>query len=164
MRIWRQRLSAEVHATFKLPCGLRQSQSYFTTGGLPPISLSWRQAPWDSRPAIFFQLNTCGHSPHVTSSLTRGWVCHLQPLLALASAVILGYESRGPHNHNFTASGSRLPRPWGQGPRIYIPQEQGGPVIPPGTGFPFRRSYDSQGYGGGIRTRLHKGLGAMWLP
>jgi hypothetical protein len=27
-----------------------QSQSYFTTGGLPPISLSWRQAPWDSRP------------------------------------------------------------------------------------------------------------------
>jgi hypothetical protein len=23
----------------------RQSQSYFTTGGLPPISSSWRQAP-----------------------------------------------------------------------------------------------------------------------
>jgi hypothetical protein len=21
------------------------------------------------------QLNLCGHSPHVTSSLTRGWVC-----------------------------------------------------------------------------------------
>jgi hypothetical protein len=31
-----------------------QSQSYFTTGGLPPISSSWRQAPWDSRPEIFF--------------------------------------------------------------------------------------------------------------
>jgi hypothetical protein len=30
-----------------------QSQSYFTTGGLPPISLSWRQAPWDSRQSIF---------------------------------------------------------------------------------------------------------------
>jgi hypothetical protein len=25
------------------------------------------------------------------------------------------------------------------GPRIYIPQEQGGPVTPPGTGFAFRR-------------------------
>jgi hypothetical protein len=25
------------------------------------------------------------------------------------------------------------------GPRIYIPQEQGGSVIPRGTGFPFRR-------------------------
>jgi hypothetical protein len=31
------------------------------------------------------------------------------------------------------------PQPGGQGPRIYIPQEQGGPVIPPGTGFTFRR-------------------------
>jgi hypothetical protein len=30
-------------------------------------------------------------------------------------------------------------------PRIYIPQEQGGPVIPPGTGIPFVASYDSQG-------------------
>jgi hypothetical protein len=31
-----------------------QIRSYFTTGRLPPISSSWRQAPWDSRPAIFF--------------------------------------------------------------------------------------------------------------
>jgi hypothetical protein len=31
-----------------------QSQSYFTTGGVPPISSSWRQAPWDSRPVILF--------------------------------------------------------------------------------------------------------------
>jgi hypothetical protein len=29
-------------------------QSYFTTGGLPPISSSWRQAPWDPRPDLFF--------------------------------------------------------------------------------------------------------------
>jgi hypothetical protein len=54
-----------------------------------------------------------------------------------------------------TVSASRLPQPQGQGPHIYIPQEQGGPVIPPGTGFPFVASYESQGYGGGIRTRLH---------
>jgi hypothetical protein len=31
-----------------------------------------------------------------------------------------------------------LPQPGGPGPRIYIRQEQRGPVIPPGTGFPFR--------------------------
>jgi hypothetical protein len=31
-----------------------QNQSYFTTGSLRPISLSWRQAPWDSRPENFF--------------------------------------------------------------------------------------------------------------
>jgi hypothetical protein len=39
----------------------------------------------------------------------------------------------------FTVSDSRLPQPGGSGPRIYIPQEQGGPVIPLGTGFPIRR-------------------------
>jgi hypothetical protein len=31
-----------------------QGQTYFTTGGLLPISSSWRQAPWGSRPDIFF--------------------------------------------------------------------------------------------------------------
>jgi hypothetical protein len=46
---------------------------------------------------IFFssQLNTCSHSPYITYSLTRKWVCHLQLLLALAREFILGYESRG---------------------------------------------------------------------
>jgi hypothetical protein len=33
----------------------------------------------------------------------------------------------------------RLPQPGGPGSRIYIPQEQGGPVIPPGTGFSLDR-------------------------
>jgi hypothetical protein len=32
-------------------------------------------------------------------SLTRGWVCRLQLLLALTSAVILGYESRWTRDH-----------------------------------------------------------------
>jgi hypothetical protein len=55
-----------------------KSQPYFTTGCLPPISSSWRRAPSDSRLETFsFQLNPCGHSPHVTLSLTRDWVCHL---------------------------------------------------------------------------------------
>jgi hypothetical protein len=35
---------------------------------------------------------------------------------------------------HFTVSDSRLLQPGGPGPRIYFPQEQGGPVIPPGTG------------------------------
>jgi hypothetical protein len=39
----------------------------------------------------------------------------------------------------FTVSDSRHPKPGRPGPRIYIPQEQGGPVIPPDTCFPFRR-------------------------
>jgi hypothetical protein len=39
----------------------------------------------------------------------------------------------------FTVSDSGLPQPGGPGPRIYIPQEQGGPVMLSGIGFPFRR-------------------------
>jgi hypothetical protein len=38
-----------------------------------------------------------------------------------------------------TVSDSRLPEPGEPGHRIYIPQELGGPIITPGTGFPFRR-------------------------
>jgi hypothetical protein len=39
---------------------------------------------------------------------------------------------------HFTVSDLRLPQPGGPGLRVYIPQEQGGPVIPLGSGFPFR--------------------------
>jgi hypothetical protein len=45
------------------------------------------------------------------------------------------------------------PQPVAQCPCIYIPQEQGGSVLPPGTGF--FAFYDSQGYGGDILTRFH---------
>jgi hypothetical protein len=94
----------------------------------------------------------------VAPSLTRGWVCNLliQLLLGLARAVTLGSKSRRTHDH-ILLSHLRLPQPGGPGHCIYIPQEQGGPVIPPGTGFPFVASYDSQGCSGGILTRLHTG-------
>jgi hypothetical protein len=52
---------------------------------------------------------------------------------------------------HFPVSDSRLPQPGGPGPPIYIPLEHVGTIIPPGTGFLFVASYDSQGYGGGIR-------------
>jgi hypothetical protein len=71
-------------------------------------------------------------------SLTKEGICRLQLLLVLASSVIFGIESRGARDH-ILLSDSRLPQPVGPGPRIYIPQEQGGPVIPPCTGLPFRR-------------------------
>jgi hypothetical protein len=81
-----------------------------------------------------FQLNTCDRSPYVTSSLTRGWVCRLQLLLVLASADVL-WDSWP----CFTVSDSRLTQTGGPRPHIYIPQGQGGLVIPLGTGFPFYR-------------------------
>jgi hypothetical protein len=82
---------------------------------------------------IFFrQLLVCYF---VAPSLMRGRVCNLLLLLVLASAVPLVSESRGTLLSKFL----RLPQPGGPGPRIYNPLEQGGPDIPPGTGFPFRR-------------------------
>jgi hypothetical protein len=48
---------------------------------------------------LIFQLNTCGYSPYVTSSLLRGCVCLLQLLVILARAVILRSESRMTHDH-----------------------------------------------------------------
>jgi hypothetical protein len=39
----------------------------------------------------------------------------------------------------FTVSDPTLPQPGGPGPRIYIPQEQGGQVTSQGTGFRLRR-------------------------
>jgi hypothetical protein len=45
----------------------------------------------------------------------------------------------------------QIPSTWrARHPYLY-PQEQAGPVIPPGTGFPFVASYDSQDYSGDIR-------------
>jgi hypothetical protein len=67
-------------------------------------------------------MNTCGHSPYITPSLTRRWVCLLQLLLPFAIAFILGSESRVTRGH-----------------------------IVPDSGLPFGASYDSQGCGRGIQ-------------
>jgi hypothetical protein len=75
----------------------------------------------------FFQLNSCGNSPYVTSSLTRD------------GSVVYNCcwsESRGTHDHILLSQIRDSPKL--ESLRIYIHQE-GGPVITLGTGFPFRR-------------------------
>jgi hypothetical protein len=59
---------------------------------------------------------------------------------------------------HFTASDSRLPQPGGPGPRIYMAR-----LYPQALDSLFVASYDSQGYGGAIRPRLHTGLWALTL-
>jgi hypothetical protein len=112
-----------------------QSQSYFMTGGLPPISSSWRQAPWDSQHNNFiFRLNTCDYSPYVTSSLTRGWVCRLQLLLVLASAVSLRSESRGAHDHILLSQIRESPNFEGQVPVFISPSKRVTQLCPQALG------------------------------
>jgi hypothetical protein len=132
-----------------------QSQSHFTTGGLPPISSSWRQASWDSRHSNFiFQLKTCDYSPYVVTSLTRGWVCPLQLLLVFASAVIIRSESCGTHDHILLSQIRDSPNLEGQVP-VLISRNRVARLYPPALGSLFVAFYYSQGYGGAIRPRLH---------
>jgi hypothetical protein len=85
----------------------------------------------------FRQLRVCYF---VAPSLTRGQVCNLlyNCFWALPEQSLMG-RSPAELTALFYCLILRLPQPGGPGSRIYIPQEQGGPVIPPGTGFPFYR-------------------------
>jgi hypothetical protein len=132
-----------------------QSQSYFTTGCSAPITSSWRQAPWESLPLFLFsKMNTCGHSPYVTSSLTSGWVCRVQFLLALANAVILRSESLGTHDHILLSQIRDSPNLEGQVPVFISPRNRVTRLYRQALRSLFVASYDSQGYGGGIQPRL----------
>jgi hypothetical protein len=92
-------------------------------------------------------------------SLMKGWFCNwlIQLRLGLARAITLGCKPLKTHDHIFL-SHLWLPKHWGPGPLIHIPQQQGGPVTPLGTGFTSVASYDSQGYGEGNVTHLHMGV------
>jgi hypothetical protein len=59
-------------------------------------------------------------------------------MYAICSVITQWSESLRTRNHTLLPH-LRLPQPGGPGPRIYNPQEQGAPVIPPGIGFPLRR-------------------------
>jgi hypothetical protein len=85
---------------------------------------------------FIFQLNTWGHSPCVTSSLTRGWVCGLQLLLVLASAVILRSESRGTHDHILLSQIRDSPT-WRARSLYLYPPETGWPSYTPRHWVPF---------------------------
>jgi hypothetical protein len=52
---------------------------------------------------------------------------------------ILGSECHGNHNHILLPQIRDSPNLEGEVPVFVFPQEQGGPVIPPGTGYPFLR-------------------------
>jgi hypothetical protein len=131
-----------------------QSQSYFTAGQFILATSPLRLKTSNS----VFQLNSCGYSPHVTSSLTRGWVCRLQLLLVLASAVILRSESRRTHDHILLSEIRDFPNLEGQVPILISPRNRVARLYPQALGSLFVASYDSQGCGGGIRPRLHMRL------
>jgi hypothetical protein len=89
--------------------------------------------------------------------LTRGRVCRLQMLLVLASTVIVGSESRGTHKQILLSQIRDSPNLEGQVPVFIYPRNRVAELYPQALGSLFISSHNSQGYGGGIRSRLHVG-------
>jgi hypothetical protein len=91
------------------------------------------------------------------SSLTRKWVCHLQLLLTLASAVIFESESRGTRDLILLSHVRDSPYLEGQVLLFMSPRNGVVQLYRQTLGSLFVFSYDYD-YGGGIRTRLHARL------
>jgi hypothetical protein len=121
------------HGCLTLPGS--ESESYVTTDG-QSTSLSWYKAPIRGLRPDFFSVRNTEYIWQLcslfrgTPSLTRGRVCLLYMPLALASADFLGRS------------------PLGLATVFYCLRSE--------TSL-FVASYDSQGHGGGIRSRLHTG-------
>jgi hypothetical protein len=115
-----------------------RGESYVTTDG-QSASLSWNKASiWGLRPDLYYcQTVACFLMWGALSDERTG----LPFTIAAGPRQRSHYWVRVPRDSwpSFTVSDSRLPQPGGPGTRIYIPQEQRGTVIPPGTGFSFRR-------------------------
>jgi hypothetical protein len=139
-----------------------QSRSYFTTGGLPPISSSWRQTSWDSRPVIYFQLYTCCRSPYAISPLMRGCISNFQLLLTSPAHAILLSESHGTNGHILLSQIRDFTNLEDQVPLFISPRNRMARLYPQVLGSLFVASYDSQGYAGGVRPRLNTGY-LTWL-
>jgi hypothetical protein len=90
-------------------------------------------------------------------SLMRGRVCHLQHLLIPASAVILGSESGGTHDHILLSQIRDRSIMKGQVPVFMPPGTEWPSYTPQAPGSLFGTYHASQGYSGSIRTRLHRG-------
>jgi hypothetical protein len=112
---------------------VRVRVSYFTTGGLPPISSSWRRAPWNSRPEFFLNW-----TPAVI-------VLTLHPLWQED-----GYNCCWSSPAHSFSGPSRV----GLAATFYYIRLEASLFV---------ASYDSRGYGGGIRPRLQSLSGSPQL-
>jgi hypothetical protein len=88
----------------------------------------------------------------------RGWICRLQLLLVLASAVILTSVSRGTRDHILLSQIRDSLKLEDQVPLFISPRIRVARLYPQALGSLFVDSYDTLLYGGGIRPRIHTGV------
>jgi hypothetical protein len=101
------------------------------------------------------QLLVCGCG---ASYLTRGRVCCLQLRLVLASAEILGFESRGTHDYILLSQIRDSLNLKSQVPVFISLTNRVAQFYPRHWFCLFVALYESQGYGGSIGTRFHAGF------
>jgi hypothetical protein len=118
-----------------LLCINSRSRSYFTTDG-QSVSMPWCWANSGACDQILLPVRTL--LSESCSLLSVGRPLWRDDGSAVYSAITQWSESHRTRNHTLL-SHLRLFQPGGPCSPIYISQEQGGPVIPPGIGFPFRR-------------------------
>jgi hypothetical protein len=100
-----------------------------------PVSLGIKH-PFGTYDQIFVtarQLRVCWCG---ALSLTREWVCRLQLLLVLASAVILGSESRGTRDHILLSQIRDCLNLEGQVPVFISPRSRVAQLYPQALGYP----------------------------
>jgi hypothetical protein len=99
--------------------------------------LSCLQAPiWSPRPNFYYCQTVAGLLMWGAFSVKRR-VCHLESLLVLASAVILGSESLGTHDHILLSQIQDSPNLEGQVPVFISPRNRVAPLNPPALGSLF---------------------------
>jgi hypothetical protein len=117
------------------------------------LGVKYPSGAYDQIRVTVRQLRVCWYG---ALSQTRGRVCRLQLLLALASALILWSESRGTHDHILLSQIWDSPNLEGQVPLFISPRKRVAQLYPQALGSLFV-SYGSQGCGGGILTSLYTG-------
>jgi hypothetical protein len=118
---------------------LLSNRRYFTTDGQSvsqSVSMSWCRTNSGTCDQILLPVGrllskSCG-------LVSVGRPLWRQDESVVCSAITQLFKSRRTRNHTLLSL-LRLPQPGGPVSRIYILQEQGRPVISPGTGFPLRR-------------------------
>jgi hypothetical protein len=134
------------------------NQSYVTTDD-QSASLVFVSSPiWGPRPDFYYCQTVAGLLMWGALSDERR-VCRLQLFLAFASAVTLGSESRGTHDHILLSQILDSPNLEGQVHVFISPRNRVAQLYPQALGSFFVAFYDSKGYGGGIRPCLQTGRG-----
>jgi hypothetical protein len=121
-----------------------QSQAYITTGALPPVYHH-----------IFITLRHLRVCRCGALFLTMERLCHLQLLLVLASPAILGASPAGLVIMFYCLRFETPPNLEDQVAVFISHRKRVDQLYPQALGSTFVASYESQGYGGGTRTRLH---------